>query len=421
MNSNKDHCTAYLPPQFKLNVHHQRIENMEVMQVLHMNKGAGETSYARNSSIQSKIISITKPATEEAIVGLLVSDSAASMGVADLGCSSGPNALSVISHIASAVWAKCRRMGRPSPELRMYLNDLPCSDFNSAFGSLPALYDSLKAEEEAASGGAASFGPNCFVMGVPGSFYGRLLSSNSLHFVHSSSSLHWLSQVPGGLERKGEGRAINRGKVYISERSPGEVAEAYSVQFQKDFRAFLRSRDAEMVTGGRMVLSFMGRRSADPPTDDSCCCQWELLAQALMSLVSEGRVEEEKVDTFIAPFYAPSLEEVRAEIEEEGSFVIDRLEAIEIDWNIGGDDSSTISNFSAENDHTRRLQKLATGCRMAKMIRVVVESMIEYHFGFGGDVMDDLFQRYDDNWGDYLLMKTRAKFINLILSVIKKD
>ncbi|XP_057975429.1 probable jasmonic acid carboxyl methyltransferase 2 [Malania oleifera] len=394
---------------------------MEVVQVLHMNKGAGETSYARNSSIQGKIISITKPITEEAIVGILASDSATNMGVADLGCSSGPNALSVISHIASTVWAKCRQMGRPSPELRMYLNDLPGSDFNSVFESLPALHDSLKAKEEAASGGAASFGANCFVMGVPGSFYGRLFPSNSLHFVHSSTSLHWLSQVPGGLERKGEGRTINRGKVYISEMSPGGVAEAYSVQFQKDFSVFLRSRGAEVVKGGRMVLSFLGKRSADPPTDDSCCSHWELLAQALMTLVSEGRVEEEKVDTFNVPFYAPSLEEVRAEIEAEGSFVIDKLEAIEIDYDIGGDDSSTANNFSVENDHTRRLQKLAMGHKMAKMIRAVVESMIEYHFGFGGDVMDNLFKRYGDILGDYLL-KTRAnKFINLILSVIKKD
>ncbi|XP_069153311.1 S-adenosyl-L-methionine:benzoic acid/salicylic acid carboxyl methyltransferase 3-like isoform X2 [Solanum lycopersicum] len=32
-------------------------------------------------------------------------------------------------------------------------------------------------------------------LGVAGSFYTRLFPSNSLHFVHSSYSLHWLSQI----------------------------------------------------------------------------------------------------------------------------------------------------------------------------------------------------------------------------------
>jgi jasmonate O-methyltransferase len=38
------------------------------------------------------------------------------------------------------------------------------------------------------------FGP-CFFAGVPGSFYCRLFRAKSLHFVHSSYSLMWLSRV----------------------------------------------------------------------------------------------------------------------------------------------------------------------------------------------------------------------------------
>jgi hypothetical protein len=38
-----------------------------------------------------------------------------------------------------------------------------------------------------------------------------------------------------------------------------------------------------------MVLSFMGRRSMDPTTVESIH-QWELLAQALMNMVSEVHV-----------------------------------------------------------------------------------------------------------------------------------
>ena len=64
------------------------------------------------------------------------------------------------------------------------------------------------------------------------------------------------------------------------------MLDAYSLQFQNDFSLFIKSRSHELVPGGRMVLSFMGRRSADPTTEDSCY-HWELLAQAIMSLVRE--------------------------------------------------------------------------------------------------------------------------------------
>ena len=110
------------------------------------------------------------------------------MGIADLGCSSGPNTLTVISEIIDVIYSKCSNLGCPTPELRICLNDLYSNDFNDVFGSLPAFYNKLKEEK------GTDFG-QCFITGVPGSFYGRLFPRKSMHFVHSSSSLHWLSQV----------------------------------------------------------------------------------------------------------------------------------------------------------------------------------------------------------------------------------
>ncbi|KAL6187588.1 hypothetical protein ACLB2K_038986 [Fragaria x ananassa] len=70
-------------------------------QVLHMNQGNGETSYARNSAVGRKAMSIAKPVIEEAVLKILGSDvmGIESMGIADLGCSSGPNTFLLISHI----------------------------------------------------------------------------------------------------------------------------------------------------------------------------------------------------------------------------------------------------------------------------------------------------------------------------------
>ncbi|KAH7567235.1 hypothetical protein ACOSQ2_011271 [Xanthoceras sorbifolium] len=372
---------------------------MEVMQVLRMNKGDGETSYAKNSTVQSKIISITKPIMEEAILGILWDENHVpeSMGIADLGCSSGPNSLAVISEIMDIIYAKCRNLGRPSPEFRVSLNDLPGNDFNSIFESLPDFLKKLEKEKR------IGFGP-CFVSCVAGSFYNRLFPSKSMHFVHSSSSLHWLSQVPPVLQSNAS-RVLNKGKIFISKSSPQCVLDAYSMQFQEDFSMFLKSRAQEMVPGGRMVLSFMGRRTIDPTTEESCH-HLELLADALMTMVSEGLVEVEKVDSFNVPYYAPCPEELKLEIQKEGSFAVDPLEAFEIDWDGGFDDMN--SPFRA----------VSRGQRVAKTIRAVVESMLEYHFG--KNIMDDLFQRYAELVQDHL-SKNETKYINLVLSIIRKD
>lgn len=92
-------------------------------------------------------------------------------------------------------------------------------------------------------------------------------------------------QIPAGLESNAR-QHLNKGKVYISRSSPRSVLDAYSLQFQNDFSLFIKSRSEELVPGGRMVLSFMGRGSDDPTTQDSCY-HWELLAQAIMTLVRE--------------------------------------------------------------------------------------------------------------------------------------
>ncbi|GMY28511.1 jasmonate O-methyltransferase-like [Fagus crenata] len=370
---------------------------MEVKQVLHMNKGTGETSYAKNSRVQSNIISITNPVTEEALLDLLCKKFPESLGIADLGCSSGPNTLSVISEIIDVIYAKCSDLGISTPELKISLNDLYSNDFNDIFGSLPAFYKKLEEEK------GVGFG-QCFISGVPGSFYGRLFPSKSIHFVHSSSSLHWLSQVPPELDSKAS-TAINKGRIYISKTSPQSVLDSYLLQFQKDFSLFLKSRSEEIVPGGRMVLSFMGRRSMDPTTVESIH-QWELLAQALMNMVSEGLVLEEKVDTFNAPYYGPCAEELELEIQKEGSFIMDRLEAVEVDWDGGVDMSNTTETVT-----------VSSGQRVAKAIRAVVESMLESHFG--RDIMDDLFRRHVE-LVDKHLAKTRTKYISLVIYLIRK-
>lgn len=131
---------------------------------------------------------MTKPITEEAITELYSSSYPGVIAIADLGCSSGPNTLFVVSELIKAVDSIRQKIGQNSPEYQVFLNDLPGNDFNTIFRSLPSFQNRLKKQLGAGSG-------PCFFTGVPGSFYGRLFRNKSLHFVHSSYSLQWLSQV----------------------------------------------------------------------------------------------------------------------------------------------------------------------------------------------------------------------------------
>ncbi|KAI3807327.1 hypothetical protein L1987_23253 [Smallanthus sonchifolius] len=359
-----------------------------------MNKGEGETSYAKNSQLQRKIISAGTSMMEAAILNILLEVQPRSMGVADLGCSSGPNSLTAVSQMIHTVVTASQKIVLPIPELRMSLNDLPGKDFNEVFKSLPELYKNVKKDYGFES---------CYISGLPRSFYGNLFPANSLHFVHSSSSLHWLSQVPFGLEPR-VGTHLNKEKVYISKSSSKSVVKAYQHQFHEDFSLFLRSRAKEVVGKGRMVLSFMGRRCPNPCADEACY-QWELLALALMSLALDGLVEKEKIDSFNAPYYAPSAEEVKREAESDGSFVVDGVEAFEIEW----DDGYSTDDF-----------KLSSGNRVAKTIRAVVEPMFESHFHLGADMMDELFRRYAKIIDD-CFSKTKFKYINIVISFVRKD
>jgi jasmonate O-methyltransferase len=110
------------------------------------------------------------------------------LAIADMGCSYGPNALLVISETIKVVEKLYQEMNHKSPEYKVFLNDLPGNDFNNIFQSLDTFRENLRNEIE------TEMGP-CYFFGAPGSFYGRIFPDKSLHFVHSSYSLTFLSKV----------------------------------------------------------------------------------------------------------------------------------------------------------------------------------------------------------------------------------
>ncbi|CAN1814055.1 Salicylate carboxymethyltransferase [Linum perenne] len=298
---------------------------MEVVDVLHMNGGMGENSYAMNSMLQQKVISMTKPITEEAITQLYTSTFPTTISIADLGCSSGPNTLFTVTEIITAVDALSNKLSRPSPEF----------------------------------------------------------------------------QVPEGVEED------NVGNIYMADSSPPKVLEAYYGQFQKDFGMFLRCRGEELVNGGRMVLTFLGRRSDDPCSKE-CCFIWELMSIALNEMASEGLVDNDKLNKFNIPQYTPSAMEVEAEVKREGSFVVDRIAVSKVRWDAYDEDGRVIGEEELKDG----------GYTVANCMRAVAEPLLIGQFGEGGINVDEVFRRYRAIVTERMANE-KTEFVNVTVSLIR--
>jgi hypothetical protein len=188
--------------------------------------------------------------------------------IADLGCATGMNTLLAADTIVTAIKSTFTRHSMDVPEFQLYFGDLPSNDFNTLFRTLPPLLagDMTVGDVKAAAAAQDEKKPSAkrsyFAAAVSGSHYGCLFPRQSLHFCHSSVSLHWLSQIPAGVEVNRNSPAWNRklGHVYISSDA---VANAYLNQFKQDFTAFLEARAEEIIPGGCMFIALVGRNSSD--------------------------------------------------------------------------------------------------------------------------------------------------------------
>lgn len=342
------------------------------------------------------MISEAKPILEESIIELYSTIFPDCFKIADLGCSSGPNTLLVVSGIVEVISKICHNFHSQPPTFQVFLNDLPGNDFNTIFKSLPSFYKQLQQK--------IGESRPCFIAAMPGSFYDRLFPNNSLHFIHSSYSIHFLSQVPKHLVSD-TGVALNKGNIYLAKTSPPGVYKAYLEQFERDFATFLRHRSEEIIPGGGMVLTTMGsiNRCDDP------CCIWNVVSMALRDMVFEELIEEVKLDQFNLPYFAPTSEEVRKVIEANGSFIVQRVEIFKMDW----DDNMN----EGMNKDMMAFKKNTSAEFVSNYMRAVAEPILVSHFGEAA--MDDLFSKFTDKVMEQMATE-ECKYINLVISLTKK-
>lgn len=191
--------------------------------------------------------------------------------IADLGCATGPNTFFAVQNIIEAVDHnyKTKHRNPQTLEYQVFFSDRIDNDFNTLFKSLPSSRP-------------------YFAVGIPGSFYGRLFPKGSIHFIHSSNSLNWLSRVPNGVGDINS-PAWNGNSIYCRGDAK-EVAEAYSSQYKKDMEIFLNARAEELVGEGLMALVLGGRQNGVPLCQTNMGKTYDFLESCLFDMANEASI-----------------------------------------------------------------------------------------------------------------------------------
>ncbi|KAL8492045.1 hypothetical protein ACS0TY_023602 [Phlomoides rotata] len=317
-----------------------------------MNGGDGIYSYNKNSSLQrnglNAAIELMKEALMENIdVKNLVGDSN-TITIADLGCSVGPNTFFAMQTIIDILQHKYHHDSK-TLEFQVLFNDSVFNDFNTLFASLPDQR-------------------NYFAAGVPGSFYGRLFPSSSVHVVFTSSSLHWLSRAPEELSIK-HSAAWNGGRIHYT-GAPEKVVKAYVDQYEEDMGVFLGARGEEIVGGGVIVILMPGVPHGLLTHDIGIALTF--LESLLIDLVKEGLIDQEKFDSFNIPHLYPSVEQMKRVVQKNGDFEIVKMELI----------TNATPNLDAPINIEGAIMHL----------RAFSEGTIAHHFG-SSEIVDQIFDR----------------------------
>ncbi|KAL0000122.1 hypothetical protein SO802_019724 [Lithocarpus litseifolius] len=348
-----------------------------------MNGGKGPYSYAQNSIYQREAAEAAKEKINKAIADHFdiktLSASLNSVCVADLGCSTGPNTFISVQNIIEAVKLQYISKGVHTeiPEFLVFFNDHVCNDFNTLFKSLPPNKQYIAA-------------------GVPGSFHGRLFPKESLHFIHSSFALQWLSKVP--IEVMDEGSpAWNKGRIFYT-NAQKEVVEAYATQFAKDIDSFLFARAQELVVGGLLALFIPAIPDVMSNSDTFIGTELDLLGSCLMDMAKVGLGNEAKVDAFNLPAYVTTPKVLNALIERNQHFSFERMEIL--------------------NNKSKYLT-LCNPSMRSLFLRSAFEGVLEKHFG--NDIMDELFNRYTEKVVESSFLNAEADKSIVLFVLLKRN
>jgi gibberellin A4 carboxyl methyltransferase len=307
--------------------------------------------YNANSAPQMAAIAAVLPWIDEAVAAMSLPVSAPAFTIADFGCSEGRNSIEVARHTIAALREKSGQA------VQTIHSDLPTNDFST-------LTRTLRSNAQSVFGDKSTYSSV-----VPGSMFDQLMPAGSLDFSMTFNAIGFLSRrpiesLPDYILPNGPSRARGRGSVSDADRT------AFALQAKEDVASFLSNRAEELRPGGKVLLQVFGG-DGEARTCDGL---YDLLNDAVIEHVDEGKVPVETYRSYYQPVYFRTLEELVAPLKDSdslaGQLKLDRAESYEVPvpfveaYKADGDlDRYAISYVDFFRAFTEAVLRLALGTR----------------------------------------------------------
>ncbi|XP_067678904.1 uncharacterized protein [Haliotis asinina] len=158
-------------------------------------------------------------------------DKDSAFNIADYGAADGSTAMAIFGELLATL----KDHHGPDTQFQVIYEDSEMNDFNSLFKRMSGIIPdppSYLLEMD-----------NVYVLASGTNFYKQCVPSNSIHFMMSLASVHWLSKTP-----------IFKDSIYKGDMSSAEETTALHKQAELDWETFLLSRSTELKRGGLLVV-----------------------------------------------------------------------------------------------------------------------------------------------------------------------
>ncbi|XP_046560501.1 S-adenosyl-L-methionine:benzoic acid/salicylic acid carboxyl methyltransferase 3-like [Haliotis rubra] len=152
--------------------------------------------------------------------------------IAEYGAADGSTAMAIFGELLATL----KDHHGPNTQFQVIYEDLEMNDFNSLFKRMSGIIPdppSYLLEMD-----------NVYVLASGTNFYKQSIPSNSIHFMMSMTSIHWLSRTPTTFKNS----------IYKDAKSSTEETAALHKQAELDWETFLLRRSRELKRGGLLVV-----------------------------------------------------------------------------------------------------------------------------------------------------------------------
>ncbi|XP_067667468.1 uncharacterized protein [Haliotis asinina] len=219
--------------------------------------------------------------------------------IADYGAADGSTSMAIFGELLATL----KDHHGPDTQFQVIYEDLEVNDFNSLFKRMSGIIPdppSYLLEMD-----------NVYVLASGTNFYKQCVPSNSIHFMMSMASVHWLSRTP----------TTSKYSLYKDAQSSAEEMTALHKQAELDWENFLLRRSRELKQGGILVVGVFAE------FDDRNTGENRYTVQSFIGLLNEvwkeysvaGKITKEEFTNTQFGFCLRNMEQVRKPFDDNMS------------------------------------------------------------------------------------------------------